>query len=95
MKLVLNKYYGGFSLSKKAYKYMGRSDWDEDRGYGYSELSVEVRSDPKLVKCVEKLGAEANGLFASLKVVEIPDGVEVEIEEYDGWESAHEKHRSW
>ena len=48
-----------------------------------------------LVDVVERLGKKANGESAELKVVEIPDGVEYEIDEYDGVESIHEKHRSW
>lgn len=55
----------------------------------------EQRNDPRLVKIVEKLGEEANGRFAKLKVIEIPDGVEWEIEEYDGYEHVAEKHRTW
>jgi len=30
-----------------------------------------------------------------LKIVDIPDGVEWEIEEYDGMEWVAEKHRTW
>jgi hypothetical protein len=41
------------------------------------------------------MGGLASGGFASLKVVEIPDGIEWEIDEYDGKETIHEKHRSW
>ena len=43
----------------------------------------------------EELGAEANGDHASLVVVEIPDNVKYEIDEYNGQESIHEVHRSW
>lgn len=53
------------------------------------------REDPLLVQMVEALGNESWGEFAKLRIVEIPDGVEWEIDEYDGMESIHEKHRSW
>lgn len=88
MKVVINSCYGGFGLSKEAYKFLGL----EQDEYGYVRLS---RTDPKLVKCVEKLGAKANGSFAKLKVVEIPDDVKWEITEYDGCEQIEEIHRSW
>jgi hypothetical protein len=53
------------------------------------------RDDTLLVECVETLGAKARGVYANLIVVEIPDGVNYEIDEYDGQESIHEVHRSW
>jgi|WetSurSiteA1Bulk_404760.scaffolds.fasta_scaffold04477_11 hypothetical protein len=59
------------------------------------------REDPDLVKVVEQLGtkeyngSDANGRFAVLKVVEIPDNVEFQIEEYDGREWVAERHRTW
>ena len=91
MKVVINRCYGGFCLSEKAYEYLG-IPWD---GYGYEYRDEEYRDNPKLVECVEKLGEEANGTFAELKVIDIPDGVEWEIEEYDGMEWVSEKHRVW
>ncbi|CAK0757599.1 hypothetical protein CCP1ISM_7520003 [Azospirillaceae bacterium] len=30
-----------------------------------------------------------------MEVIEIPDGVDWTIDDYDGVESIHEKHRSW
>lgn len=54
-----------------------------------------IRSDPRLIQTVEELGARANGSCADLKIVEIPDDVEWEIEEYDGSEWIAEKHRTW
>lgn len=53
------------------------------------------RDDADLIAVVEELGEEANGRFASLEVVEIPDGVIWDIDNYDGIETIHEAHRSW
>ena len=53
------------------------------------------RDDPALVQVVEELGADANARFAELGIVEIPDGVAWQIEEYDGLEHVAEKHRVW
>ena len=54
-----------------------------------------ARTDPLLVRVVEEMGPAASGRYAKLVVVEIPDGVEWEIEEYDGNEWVAEKHRTW
>lgn len=53
------------------------------------------RACPALVAVIETMGADANGPCAKLEVIEIPDGVDFVVEEYDGSESIHEKHRSW
>lgn len=53
------------------------------------------RDDPELVQVVEELGDKANDRFAKLAVVEIPDGVEWMIDEYDGLEHVAEVHRTW
>lgn len=93
MKVVINRCYGGYSLSQEAYEYLGlewTNDW-ADCGYAYKD----DRTNPDLVACVESLGEKANGAFAKLRVVEIPDDVEWEIEEYDGSEWIAEKHRVW
>ncbi len=89
MKVVINRCFGGFSLSENAYDYLG-IPWD---GYGFEYN--EDRANLKLVECVEKLGKEADGKFSELKVVSIPNDVEWEIEEYDGLEWVSEKHRTW
>jgi hypothetical protein len=66
--------------------------WD---GFGYNFDEDENRADPRLVACVEKLGKAANGAVADLRVVEIPDGIEWEIEAFDGLEQVAERHRVW
>lgn len=65
--------------------------WNE---ISISDRDIE-RNDPDLVAVVETLGKLANGRCAELRVVEIPDGVEYEIEEYDGNEHIAERHRTW
>lgn len=55
----------------------------------------EDRTDPLLIQVVEELGKLANGCCAELKIVDIPDGVEWEIDEYDGNEHIAEKHQTW
>lgn len=89
MKVVVNRQHGGYQLSKKAYDYLG-IPWDE---YGF-EFSDD-RTNPRLVEVVETLGKDASGGFANLEVVEVPDDVNWEIHNYDGWETIHEKHRVW
>lgn len=53
------------------------------------------RSEPILIRVVEELGERANGTYASLKVVEIPDDVKWHIADYDGREHIAENHRKW
>jgi hypothetical protein len=53
------------------------------------------RSNPLLIQVVEELGEAASGMCGKLEIVEIPDDVNWEIDEYDGMETVREKHRSW
>jgi hypothetical protein len=54
------------------------------------------RDDPVLVEIVEALTPQkAGSRFACLKVIEIPDGVEWELNDYDGMEHIAEVHRTW
>ena len=55
----------------------------------------ETRTHPLLIRVVEELGGAASGQFASLEVIEIPDDVDWELNEYDGVEHVAEKHRTW
>lgn len=68
-----------------------------NEAYRNSTLSIHEfkRDDPVLVQVVEELGEKANGEFASLRIVEIPDDIDWVIEEYDGREWVSESHRTW
>lgn len=77
MKIVLNKCYGGFSLSEIAIEKLGLSD----------EYPIINRGDAILLDLVEK--DVASGPHSKLRVVEIPDdATDWEIDEYDGFEVA-------
>jgi hypothetical protein len=82
---------GEDDLNDLYYKYpdsrMSRRYWEV--------WSDKQRTHPLIIRVVEELGDKANGPFAELKVVEIPDGIEWEIDEYDGIEHVAEKHRTW
>ena len=90
-KIAINRCYGGFDQTEKAYEYLGL-EWD---GYGFAYNNYNKRTDPKLIECIEALGDKANGRWARLGIVEIPDDVEWQIDEYDGVERISELHRTW
>jgi len=99
MKIVINKCFGGFGASPELYKELG-IEWD---GYGYldndnfgikSDNYMAYRTNEKLINAIEKIGEEkASGKMAKLSVVDIPDDVCWEIDEYDGIETVEECHR--
>ena len=58
-------------------------------------LSSEHREDPVLIEVVEELGDEANTTFSNLRIVDIPDGMDYVIDEYDGIETLHARVKEW
>lgn len=54
-----------------------------------------ARDDPALVATVRRLGSDADGEYATLKVVEVPAGVAWTVQDYDGREWVAETHRTW
>jgi len=93
MKVVINRCFGGFSLSPdalKMYNKLSGACVTDDNNYRLID-----RDDKYLVQTVEELGDLASGRYSVLEVVEIPDDVKWEISEYDGAETIHECHRSW
>ena len=93
MKVVINSCYGGFSLSDA-----GIARYTELKG---AELPNDFydrdipRDDPILIKVIQELKEDADGFAAQLKILDIPDDVEWQIEEYDGNEWVAERHRTW
>lgn len=53
------------------------------------------RTDEDMIGVIEEIGSEADGICGEIKIVEIPDGVEWEVDNYDGMESIHEAHSVW
>lgn len=92
-KIVINKRYGGFSLSHEAIiEYNSRSGTPLSQYHRYDTK----RDDPILVAIVEEWGSErVSGAYAKLAVVEVPDDANWEITEYDGMEHVAERHRTW
>lgn len=89
-KVVINRCYGGFSLSKEASEYLNeRYNMNIDPKYGYISLDLDwelKRHDKRLIEAVETLGEEiASGDYAELEVVEINTPY-YRIKEYDGME---------
>lgn len=89
--------YKGWNLCKEGKSklftnYFIISDNGERKLFNSSGLE---RDDHTLLRVVEELGEKANDMCASLAIVEIPDGVEWEISEYDGLEHVAERHRTW
>ena len=79
---IINTRHGGYCLSKKAYEYLGL-EWDGGSGLGFAY--DDDRWNPKLIECIKKLGKEANGDGAELKIVEVEIDINV-FNKYDGIE---------
>lgn len=84
MQVVINHCHGGFGFSAKAEEIL-TALLGEDGCYNL-EL-YENRHNPILVALVKQMGKAVNGNFANLEVCDIPDGLDYDIEEYDGYES--------
>lgn len=81
------------------YRYSFTDLGDEIRDYVCKDeaevldLDEDHREDPILIEVVEELGNEASTRHSLLKVVEIPDCLigNYQIDNYDGFETLHEK----
>lgn len=92
MKVVINKCYGGFGLSRIAEELYKERKGITDPNWYYYDIP---RDDPILVEMVETMGDQVNGSCSDLRIVEIPDDVNWQVDEYDGHEWVAEVHRTW
>ena len=95
MKIVINKDFGAFCLSKAALEYLCEHYKEKVACKNINSLYFHNRTAPELIECVETLGKKANGRFASLTIIEIPDNIDWSIDENVGKERVCEKHRIW
>jgi len=72
--------------------YYTSKDMKNSAYFSYRKIK---RDDPILVQVVEELNDAANGEYAELSIVEIPDDVDWTVQEYDGYEHIAEEHRTW
>jgi len=101
MKVLVNECYGGYGISLEAEElYLKKKKisyelLEESYGRGLYEIDGEdeetylelSRTDEVLVQVVEEIGSErASGPHAQLAIVEVPDGCQYDIHEYDGAE---------
>ena len=78
MKIVINRCYGGFSITDGCAEKLGIDKWD----------ASDYRTDERLIEMVEKSADGVSGYCSQLTVVEIPDNMtDYEVNEYDGFES--------
>ena len=82
MTFVLNKCYGGFSISQFAADKLGLESYFD------FDISDSLMVDA-LASLITEFGSEkCSGSFAKLRVVEIPDyATDYQIDEYDGFET--------
>lgn len=93
-KVVINKCFGGFQIRRDVADEIG---WKSVYGDGPDKQN---RINPKLISVLERMlanGEDINpdGSGTRLKIVEIPDGIDWYIDDYDGCEDVHEVHRIW
>jgi hypothetical protein len=93
-KIVTNKQFGGFRLTKAAV-----NAYNQRTGKRLRQYEDIARDDRDLIQVIEEMGPPAaGGQYCTLRIVEIPDDVPEdgwEIQDYYGNEWVAEKHRRW
>lgn len=96
--IPLLKYNKSGNLPKKANDspYIVKKDFLENLGKYYTSFTeYRWRTHPLLIQVIKELKKEANGRFGNIVIIEIPDNIDWEIDDYDGIETIHEAHQSW
>lgn len=93
MKVAINTRFGAFGLPRKELDRLREEapelffDWG-----GFRDYEPWVRAHPALVAAVEREIETGND---ELAVVEVPDGIEFGIFDYDGLETVYEVGHTW
>ena len=83
MKVLINSCYGGFSFSEDFINHINSLT----KNQLVNHYDLFARNNQFLVEEAIKFGLEkASGMCAKLSIVEIPDGLDYYINEYDGYE---------
>jgi hypothetical protein len=83
MQVVINRCYGGFGLSTEAERILLET-------LGEDAFHEMERHNPIFVSLVKNMGEAVNNTYSKLQVIEIEDGLDYEVDEYDGYESITE-----
>lgn len=90
MKILINKCFGGFEFSDEFIE-----EYTKRTGTSFYYNS-NYRTANNIIELFEELGSKrSSSKLSKLKLVEIPDDVEWEVQEYDGNEWIAEVHRTW
>lgn len=88
MKVLINRCFGGFSISDEAKNLYKERSGVKDYVSSYCE---ELRDDPILINIVEELGELAYDGATKLMIYEVPEGYSYRVHNYDGFETIHLK----
>ena len=89
-KVVVNRVFGNFRIPKKLVKELGwYCVYFSGKPDGYDD-----RTAPDLIAALERMIENGEKIWP-LEIVEVPDDVDLYIEEYDGKEWIAETHRTW
>lgn len=90
-KIIINRCFGGFAFSEKAFKLINEKKGltESDENYFRSAWDERLRFDPDAISVLEEYGADfCNGGCAKLLIEEFDDTMyDFRIDEYDGLES--------
>ena len=91
-KVVINTCHGGFGLSAAAESKYRELASITDPDFNCGGIP---RDNEHLIAVVELMGSAADGGYAELKIVDVPNDVNWYVEEYDGREWVAERHQTW
>lgn len=98
MKIVINRCFGGFALSEaRLVRYAalkGITSHPDDEDFPIQHWNIP-RDDPDLISAVEDVPEDGDPYGSDINVVEIPDGVDWQIENWDGMEHIIDRNRIW